>query len=58
MVKVEFLPNSDDASVSGYRSLGNLRKVNYSDKDLFIEYLTTNLGLLTEGYTSYPISKI
>jgi hypothetical protein len=27
----------------GYRTLGNLRKVHFSDKELYIEYLTENL---------------
>jgi len=53
MVKVEF-----NESEVGYRTLGDLRRVNYSDKELFIEYLTLRLGLLNESYVSHPISKI
>jgi DNA polymerase type B, organellar and viral len=53
MCKVEF----KDSSL-GYRSLAHLRKVNFSDKDLFIDYLLERLGILNESYTVHPISKI
>jgi hypothetical protein len=53
MCKVEF-----SESELGYRTLGHLRRVNFSDKELFIEYLTERLGLLTDSYTTHPISKI
>jgi hypothetical protein len=42
----------------GHRTIGQLRKVNFSDRDLYSEYLTQFLGLLTEAYTTHPISKI
>jgi DNA polymerase type B, organellar and viral len=53
MCKVEFTD-----SALGYRTLGHLRIVNFDNKELFIEYLTLRLGLLTESYTTHPISKI
>jgi len=53
MVKVEF-----NESEMGYRTLGDLRRVNYEDKELFVEYLQNRLGLLTESYVVHPISKI
>jgi len=53
MVKVEF-----NEGELGYRTLGDLRRVNYSDKELFVEYLQNRLGLLTESYSVQPISKI
>jgi hypothetical protein len=53
MCKVEF--NKPEL---GYRTLAHLRKVNFSDKDLFYQYLNSRLGLLTEAYTVHPISKI
>lgn len=53
LCKVEF---SD--STLGYRTLGQLRKVNFSDKKLFIIYLTERLGQLTDAYTTHPINKI
>ena len=53
MCKVEF----NDGEL-GYRTLGDLRRVNFSDKELFVEYLSLRLGLLNESYTSYPISKL
>jgi len=53
MCKVEF----DDTEL-GYRTLGHLRRVNFEDKELFLEYLSERLGLLTDSYTTYPISII
>ena len=53
LCKVEF----NDSGL-GYRTLGELRRVNFEDKDLFIDYLVNRLGLLTESYVSNPISKI
>jgi len=53
MCKVEF-----NEGELGYRTIGDLRRVNYSDKELFVEYLQNRLGLLTESYTVHPISKI
>lgn len=53
LCKVEF---SD--SDLGYRTLGHLRKVNFADKDLFVQYLTARLGYLTDAYTTHPICKI
>jgi hypothetical protein len=53
MCKVEFME-----SEMGYRTLGDLRRVNFSDKELFVEYLVNRLGLLTEAYAVHPISKI
>src|ERR1700743_3384406 len=53
MCKVEF-----NESELGYRTLGHLRRVNFDDRDLFIEYLYTRLGVLTESYVTQPISKI
>src|SRR6201992_1337145 len=53
MCKVEF----NDSSL-GIRSLANLRKVNFSDKDLFVDYLIQRLGILTESYTTQSIKNI
>ena len=53
MCKVEF----NDTSV-GYRTLGDLRRVNFNDRDLFIEYLSARLGLLNDSYFTNPICKI
>jgi hypothetical protein len=53
MCKVHFTEES-----LGYRTLGHLRKVNFSDKELFIEYLLERLGILTESYVSQPLNKI
>ena len=40
-----------------YRTLGNLRKVNYEDKDLFIEYLSSRLSYFNDSYVTHPISE-
>lgn len=53
MCKVEF-----KESEFGCRTIGDLRKVNFSDKELFVEYLQNRLGLLNEAYSVHPISKI
>jgi len=53
LCKVEF-----NESELGYRTLGDLRRVNFDDKQMFIDYLTHRLGALTESYVSDPISKI
>ena len=53
MCKVQYL-NSD----LGYRTLGDLRSVNFDDKELFTNYLVQRLGLLNEEYTTYPVTKI
>jgi hypothetical protein len=42
----------------GYRTLAHLRKVNFDDKDLFIDYIIERLGVLTDSYTVLPISRI
>jgi hypothetical protein len=44
LCKVEF-------NDSGYKTLGHLRSVNFTDNELFIEYLLARLGLITESYT-------
>ena len=53
MVKVEYAD-----STFGYRSLANFRLVNYVDKQLFIEFLISRLGILTDSYKDSPFSKI
>ena len=53
MCKVEF-----NTSELGYRTLGDLRIVNFTDKDLYIDYLINRLGYLTEAYTVHPINKV
>ena len=42
----------------GYRTVGHLRKVNYTDKDLYIEYLNEYLSILNESYFVHPILNI
>jgi hypothetical protein len=42
----------------GYRTLGHLRRVNFNEKQLFIDYLISRLGILNDSYTSLAISKI
>lgn len=53
LCKVEF-----NNSEMGYRTIGDLRRVNYEDKEQFIEYLIQRLGILNDSYTSLPISNI
>jgi hypothetical protein len=42
----------------GYKTLGHLRRVNFTDKELFLEYLTARLGILNDSYTTLAISSI
>jgi hypothetical protein len=53
MCKVQFTDES-----MGYRTLGHLRKVNFTELELFLSYLTERLGLLNDAYTTLPISKL
>jgi len=53
MCKVDF----KDPSL-GCKSLAHLRKVNFTDKELFIDYLIERLGILNESYVVHPLSKI
>ena len=51
MLKVQY---SDETM--GYRTLGHLRKVNFSDKEMFINYIVSRLGVLNESYQVLPIN--
>jgi hypothetical protein len=51
MCKVEF-------SDSGYKTLGQMRRVNFIDRELFLYFLLERLSHLDDSYVSYPISKI
>lgn len=42
----------------GYKTLGHLRRVNYNDKELFLNYLSERLNILNDSYTSLSISNI
>jgi len=53
LCKVHFTENEQ-----GYRTLGHLRKVNFTDKELYIEYLTQCLNTINDSYLSQPISDI
>jgi DNA polymerase type B, organellar and viral len=53
LCKVNFSSNEE-----GYRTLGHLRKVNFNDRELFIDYLQQRLGILSDSYISHPISNI
>ena len=53
MIKVEF---KDDSM--GYRTLADLRKVNLSDLNAFILYITDRLGILSDSYKDNPVKNI
>ena len=40
------------------RSISEMRKVNYTDRHLYHEFLTTRLGILSDTYTDTPIDKL
>jgi hypothetical protein len=50
--KVNFSDNDQ-----GYRALTYFRKVNFSDKDLFIDHVLQRLSILSDSYTTSPISE-
>ena len=41
-----------------YRTLADLRMVNFSDKELFLDYIINRLGLLADSYKVNPVSAI
>ena len=53
MCKVEFVGTSN-----GYKTLGNARRVNITDQDLFFEYISNRLNLLNDTYTVSPCSNV
>ena len=53
LVKVHFSDNE-----MGYRTLGHLRRVNFNDKDLFIDYLSERLSILNDSYTTLSVQSI
>jgi len=53
LCKVQFSENE-----LGYRTLGHLRRVNFEDKELFLDYLIQRLGILSDAYITLPISNI
>jgi DNA polymerase type B, organellar and viral len=53
LCKVQFTDSS-----LGYRTVANLRKVNFADKAIFTQYLTAKLGILSQTYKVNDIEKI
>jgi hypothetical protein len=53
LCKVQFKENE-----MGYRTIGHLRKVNFNDKELYLDYLLQRLSIMNESYLVLPISKI
>ena len=53
LIKVQFTDETQ-----GYRTLGHLRKVNFNDKEQFIDYIIERLSILNESYTNISINKI
>jgi hypothetical protein len=51
LVKVQFV--NDEV-----RTLANMRKVNFTDNDLFTKFLVTRLGILTDNYKDTPFTQI
>lgn len=39
----------------GFRTLGHLVKVNFADKELFLDYLSERLTILNDSYVTHPI---
>lgn len=51
MIKVKF----DNGE---YRSLGELRKTNFDDRDSFTNFIVNRLSILSDTYTSSPVDQI
>jgi hypothetical protein len=49
---------NDDINSAGYKTLGPLRRVEFSDKELFTEYLQERLELLIESYEPLNCTEI
>jgi hypothetical protein len=49
--------NVEEDSIS-YKTIGPLRRVEYKDMDLFINYLTERLGLIIESYNPQSVNEI
>jgi hypothetical protein len=44
--------------ILGYKTIGKLSAVNYTDKELYLEYLVERLGILEDSYSVNPVSKL
>jgi hypothetical protein len=53
LCKVQFI-NIDQ----GYKTLGHLVKANFEDKEIFTDYLTQRLSILSDSYVTVPICQI
>ena len=42
----------------GYRTLSHLTKVNFEDKDLYLDLILNRLSILSDSYTTLPISNL
>lgn len=49
---------SEDGNSENYKTLGPLRRVEFKDLELFNNYLSDRLGILTDSYNSNTISEI
>jgi hypothetical protein len=53
LVKVQFTDSSE-----GYRTLGHLRRINFEDKNQFIDYIVERLSILNDSYRTLSVSNI
>ena len=59
LCKVKYSESSESREVkSGYKTLGPLRRVEFKDLELFNDFLSDRLGILTDSYTSNTLSEI
>lgn len=56
-LNILFQVNFKDETL-GYRTIGHLRKVNFSDKKAYIDYISHKLGVLNDAYKSNEIASI
>lgn len=53
IMKVKF----EDESM-GYKTIGHLRKVNFTDKEIYKKYITERLGILNDSYSVSTVSNV
>jgi DNA polymerase type B, organellar and viral len=53
LVKVQYTE-----SELGYKTLGHLRKVNFEDRNQFVNYIVERLSILNDSYTSISVNSI
>jgi hypothetical protein len=57
LCKVQY-PDTNLDSSNVYKTIAPLRRVEYTDLEMFISYLTNRLGILIDSYNPQSVNKI